>query len=44
MAKWDVYANLGTYYGIGLPIAIILVLVLHFDGRVMCEERRITFL
>ncbi|CAM6003452.1 unnamed protein product [Sphagnum balticum] len=31
--KWAVYANLGTHYGIGLPIAIILVLVFHFDGR-----------
>ncbi|KAH9532097.1 hypothetical protein CY35_19G071500 [Sphagnum magellanicum] len=31
--KWGMYANLGTHYGVGLPIAIILVLVFHFDGR-----------
>jgi len=42
--KWGVYANLGTHYGIGLPIAIILALVFHFDGRVICEEHCITFL
>jgi Na+-driven multidrug efflux pump len=42
--KWGMYANLGTHYGVGLPIAIILVLVFHFDGRVICEEHRITFL
>jgi Na+-driven multidrug efflux pump len=42
--KWGMYANLGTHYGVGLPIAIILVLVFHFDGRVICEEHHIIFL
>jgi Na+-driven multidrug efflux pump len=42
--KWGVYADSGTHYGIGLPIGIILVLVFHFDGRVICEEHHITIL
>jgi MATE family multidrug resistance protein len=32
--KWGVYANLGAYYGIGLPTAIVLVCMFQFDGRV----------
>ncbi|CAK9196241.1 unnamed protein product [Sphagnum troendelagicum] len=32
--KWGVYAKLGAqHYGVGLPTAIILVLVFHFNGR-----------
>ncbi|CAK9224368.1 unnamed protein product, partial [Sphagnum troendelagicum] len=31
--KWGVYANLGAYYGIGLPTAVILVCMFQFDGR-----------
>jgi Na+-driven multidrug efflux pump len=41
--KWGVYANFGAHYAVGLPTAIILVLVFHFDCRV-CEEHHITFL
>jgi hypothetical protein len=42
--KWGVNAKLGAqHYGVGLPTAIILVLVFHFNSRV-CEEHHITFL
>ena len=28
------FANLGAYYGVGLPIAMVFVFVFHFDTRV----------
>lgn len=34
MQKVGVYVNLGTYYIIGLPLAILLGFVLHQNGKV----------
>jgi len=31
--KLGAYANLGAYYVVGIPIAVILAFVLHFGGR-----------
>ena len=31
------FANLGAYYGVGLPLTFVFVFVFHFDTRVTIQ-------